>query len=144
MLPRQARNPIWWCEFESGEIESGCHDASDQRPCAKRSRGLRPPCRHNGLQCIAAQNVAAESCLSYDVVRVSYFQQQWPAGLMDPNFIRINAVPVGARTCWHQKEWRSRLGDRPNLLALATFLDITRLLDAAEAQAFLSVRALQH
>jgi len=23
---------------------------------------------------------------------------------MNPNFIRINAVPVGARTCWQQKK----------------------------------------
>jgi hypothetical protein len=43
-----------------------------------------------------------------------------------------------------EKEWRSRLGERQCLLALATFLDTTRLLGAAEAQAFLSVRALQH
>src|SRR5215467_8436686 len=109
-----ARRPGPGREFESLERKSGCDSASGQCPGTKALRGLPGACRHRHLRYLARMDVGAQTENLF-LGTVDHFELERRAGVIVPDFDRVDPMPMRAFAARQQKENRGGGGAAVNL-----------------------------
>ena len=105
-----ARPPARRRQLEACEVEARRHGAADQRPVAERARRLPDPARHDDLRRLADVEVAAESQMPSGASVVAHREFERGAGIVMPDFVGIDAMPVRAFAGLEQEEDRGAGG----------------------------------
>src|SRR6185312_4005290 len=120
------RFPAGRRQFEALELEGGRHRAADECPQPERTRRLPDMSRRDSLRQLANAEVTAQPQVPYLVAIVAQRQLERSAGVMMPDLVGIDAMPVRALACLQQKENRGagtpRLVDGTKRLAIVAAL----------------------
>src|SRR5690625_5041387 len=89
-----AEGPVWRGQFETLEVEGRRDGAAGQRPGPETARALPDPLRHQQLRTLTFPQVRAETPGLHRIPVMGQGQLEGRAGVVVPDFRRIDPVPV--------------------------------------------------